>query len=57
MFLFNINVVGFKTQVEKHQFWVKRGVATNRFFYEPVFCKCEKLSFLDIFWQILVDVQ
>ena len=29
-----------KTQVEKHQFLVKRGVATKRFlFYEPVFCK------------------
>ena len=28
-----------KTQVEKHQFLVKRGVATKLFFYELVFCK------------------
>ena len=28
-----------KNKVEKHQFLVKRGVATKRFFYEPVFWK------------------
>ena len=58
-FLFNINVFGFKKQVEKHQFLFKRGVATKLFFYEPVFWKCEKLSFLffPFFCQILVDVQ
>ena len=33
MFLFNIIVFGFKKkQVEKHQFLVKRGVATKRVF-------------------------
>ena len=47
MFLFNIIVFGFKkTQVEKHQFLVKRGVATKRFFFMNLcFAKCEKLSF------------
>ena len=35
-----------KTQVEKHQFWVKRGVATKRvFFINLCFEKCQKLSF------------
>ena len=60
MFLFNIIVFGFKkNQVEKHQFLVKRGVATKRFFMNLCFAKCEKLSFffLGHFWQILVDVQ
>ena len=47
-----------KTQAEKHQFWVKRGVATESFFVEPVFCKCESYRFLfGLFWYILVDVQ
>ena len=31
-----------KTQVEKHQFLVKRGVATKRVFYDPVFYKMWK---------------
>ena len=61
MFLFNIIVFGFKKfQVEKHQFLVKRGVATKRgFFMNLCFAKCEKLSFFlgPCFWQILVDVQ
>ena len=41
-FLFNINVVGFKQQVEKHQCLVKRGVATKRSFYNLCFVKSEK---------------
>ena len=47
MFLFNIIVFGFKkNQVEKHQFLVKRGVATKRFFFMTLcFAKSEKLSF------------
>ena len=58
MFLFNINVFGFKNKVVKHQFLVKRGVATKRFFNEPVFWKmCKVIVFLPIFCQILVDVQ
>ena len=33
-------------KVEKHQFLVKRGVATKRVFVNnPCFAKCEKLSF------------
>ena len=59
-FLFNINVFGFKKQSWKHQFLVKRGVATKRFFFfmNLCFAKCEKLSFfLPIFCPILVDVQ
>ena len=49
MFLFNIFVFGFKkNQVEKHQFLVKRGVATKRVFFMTLcFAKREKLSF---FW-------
>ena len=54
MFLFNINVFGLeKNKVEKHQFLVKRGVATKRFFNEPVFCKMWK-TFGPFFWHILV---
>ena len=34
-----------KTQVQKHQFLVKRGVATKRFLMNLCFAKCEKLSF------------
>ena len=41
-----------KTQVEKHIFSKKRGVATKRgFFYEPVFCKMSKvIVFFGIFF-------
>ena len=47
-----------KNQVEKHQFLVKGGVATKRFFFfmNLCFAKCEKLSFFGgghfwgIFW-------
>ena len=42
-----------KNQVEKHQFLVKRGVATKRFFFMNLcFAKCKKLSFFwgAIFW-------
>ena len=49
-----------KTQVEKHYFLVKRGVATKRLFFNNLcFAKCEKLSFFlgPFFGQILVDVQ
>ena len=48
-----------KTQIRKHQFLVKKGVATKRFFFMGVcFAKCEKLSFFwPFFWQIVVDVQ
>ena len=35
-----------KTQVEKHQFLVKRGVTTNVFSYNLCFVNSEKLSFL-----------
>ena len=43
---FNINVFGFKkTQVQKHQFWVKRGLQQNVFCMNLCFAKCEKLSF------------
>ena len=35
-----------KNKVEKHQFLVKRGVVTKRFFFMNLcFAKCEKLSF------------
>ena len=34
-----------KTQVEKHQFLVKRGVATKRVFMNLCLAKCDKLSF------------
>ena len=60
-FLFNINVFGFKkTQVEKHQFLVKRGVATKRFFF--ITCvlqnvKSYRFCFCPFLGQILVDVQ
>ena len=58
MFLLNINDFGFKNQVEKHQFLVKRGVATNGSFMNLCFVKCEKLSLFWPFWgRILVDVQ
>ena len=47
-----------KIKVEKHQFLVKRGVATKHFFMDLCFAKCEKVI---IFFQksgpILVDVQ
>ena len=46
-----------KKQVEKHQFLVKRGVATKCCFMNLCFAKCEKLSFFGHVWQILVDVQ
>ena len=49
-FLFNMNVFGVKTNnLKKHTFWVKRGVATKRFFffYQPVFCKMWKVI---VFW-------
>ena len=42
---FNINVFGFKNQSWKHQFLIKRGVATKFFFMNLCFAKCEKLSF------------
>ena len=41
--LFNINVFGFKQTTKKQNCLVKRGVATKRFFYEPVFCKMSKV--------------
>ena len=46
-------------KVEKHQFLVKRGVATKRYFYEPVFWKMWKVIvfFCPFFGPILVDVQ
>ena len=53
-------LVSKKNQVEKHQFLVKRGVATKRFFFMSLcFGKCEKLSFFwgAFFGQILVGVQ
>ena len=54
MILFNIMVFGFKTNnFQKQNFLVKRGVATKRFFNEPVFCKTSKVivfgHFLTIF--------
>ena len=51
---------GFKNKVEKHQFLVKRGVATKVFFNEPVFwenVKSYRFFFAHFFCQILVDVQ
>ena len=58
-FLFNIIVFGFKkTKLKNTNFWSKGGLQQNGDFYEPVFAKCEKLSFFGaIFWQILVDAQ
>ena len=46
-------------KIEKHKFLVKRGVATKRVFYEPVFCKLSKVIvfFCPFFAQILVGVQ
>ena len=48
-----------KNKVEKHQFLVKRGVATKRFFFWT--CVLENVKsyrfFCPIFCQILVDVQ
>ena len=56
-----MNVFGFKTNnLTKQTFLVKRGVATNVFFfYEPVFCKMSKVIVSWPFFggQILVDVQ
>ena len=47
-----------KPQVEKHQFLVKRGVATKRYYYEPVFWNMWKvIVFLAIFWANFVDFQ
>ena len=44
--LFNMNVLGFKTNNFKNtNFWTKGGVATKRFFIKLCFRKCEKLSF------------
>ena len=61
MFLLNIIVflVSKKTKLKNTNFWVKRGVATKRVFYDPVFCKKGKvIVFLGpFFWQILVEVQ
>ena len=40
-----------KHKLKKHQFLVKRGGATKRFFCNLCFAKCEKLSFfLPLFW-------
>ena len=46
-------------QLKKHNFLVKRGVATKRFFYQPVFCKMWKdiVLFWPFICPILVDVQ
>ena len=63
MFLFNINVFGFKKHKLKNTiFWSRGGLQQNvLFFMNLCFAKCEKLSFflffLAIFGQILVDVQ
>ena len=48
-----------KTQVKKHQFLVKRGVATKRFFLITCVLKNAKSYrfFFPFFGQILVDVQ
>ena len=58
-FLFNINVFGFKKpKLKNTNFWSKGVLQQNGFFYQPVFCKCEKLSFFwPFFGQTLVDVQ
>ena len=57
MFFVQHQCFGFqKTQVEKHQFLVKRGVATKRLFNNLCFAQCAKLSFFPFFGQILVDV-
>ena len=37
-------------QLKKHNFLVKRGVATNVFFINLCFAKCEKLSFFPPFF-------
>ena len=54
---FNINVVGFKThKLKKHNFWVKRGVATKRLFLSTCVFKIVKSyrffggPFLDKYW-------
>ena len=40
-----------KTQVEKHNFLLKRGVATKRFFINLCFQNCEKIAFWGaLFW-------
>ena len=61
MFLFNINVLGFKkTKLKNTNFWSKGGLQQNGVFFMTLcFAKCEKLSFffLPLFCQILVEVQ
>ena len=59
-FLFNMKVFWFQNkQLKKHKFLVKRGVATKRFFYQPVFCKMSKVIVFvcPFLGHILVDVQ
>ena len=57
MFLFNINVVGFKKHKLKNtNIWSRGGLQQNVFLiYEPVFCKMWKVFFFlrggGIFWQ------
>ena len=47
-FLFNMNVLGFKTNNTKNTiFWSRGGLQQNAFFYQPVFSKCEKVI---VFW-------
>ena len=53
VFLFNIKVFGFKTDnLKKQNYLVKRGVATKRVFYQPLFCKMWKfiVFFVPLFW-------
>ena len=46
MFLFNINVLGFKkTKLKNTNFWSKGELQQNGFFMKLCFGKCEKLSF------------
>ena len=55
-FLFNINVFGFKKhKLENTNFWSRGGL--QQFCMSLCFAKCEMLSFLAIFCQILVDVR
>ena len=62
-FLFNIIVFGFKKnpswKKKKHKCWVKRGVATKRYFlWACVLQNVKSYRFLGpCFWQSLVDVQ
>ena len=54
--LFNSNVLGFKNkQVEKHQFLVKKGVATKQFFFSA--CVLQNVKSYYFLWQILVEIQ